>query len=52
MSRVGFDSEGDVGTIGGLLETSDCFETSYAPGYVTPPFGLILPSSSDPNSIG
>jgi hypothetical protein len=24
---------------------------SSAPGYITPPFGLVLPSSSDPSSV-
>ncbi len=49
-SSVGFDSEGDVGTTRGSSETGGRFETSSAPGYVTPPFGLALPSSSDPGS--
>ncbi|CAM6035013.1 unnamed protein product [Sphagnum compactum] len=49
-SSVGFDSEGDVGTTRGSSETGGRFETASAPGYVTPPFGLALPSSSDPGS--
>ncbi|KAH8941557.1 hypothetical protein BDL97_14G047900 [Sphagnum fallax] len=51
-SSVGFDSEGDVGTNRGSSETGSRFETSSAPGYIAPPFGLALPSSSDPGSVG
>jgi len=40
------------GTIRGSSEIGDRFETSFVPRYITPPFGLILPSSSDPGSDG
>lgn len=48
----GFESEGDAETSAtrGSSGTSGRFETCSAPGHLSPPFGLALPSSSDPGS--
>jgi hypothetical protein len=51
-SSIGFDFESDIGTTKGSLEIGGCFETSFVPGYVVPPFGLALPNSSNPGSVG
>jgi hypothetical protein len=51
-SGTAFDSQGDVETFATRASsgTTGRFETSSAPGYVSPPSCLALPSSSDPCS--
>ncbi len=51
-SGTAFDSQGDVETFATRASsgTTGRFETSSAPGYISPPSCLALPSSSDPCS--
>jgi len=53
-SGTAFDSQGDVETFATRASsgTTGRFETSSAPGYISPASCLALPSSSDPCSVG
>jgi hypothetical protein len=48
---VGFDFENDIGTTRGSSETNGHFETSFIPGYLIPPFGLALTTTTSTTTL-